>query len=75
MEETDPEDRSDADITAVMRDAAKAKAASFRGKFSKYTAVANPKLGDQFLLEVQHCIRNLHTLDSLYLLLIQKQVL
>jgi hypothetical protein len=52
LEETDPEDRSDAEITAVMREAAKTKAASFRGKFSKYTAVANPRLGDQFLEEV-----------------------
>jgi hypothetical protein len=35
-----------------MKEAAKTKAASFRGKFSKYTAVANPRLGDQFLEEV-----------------------
>jgi hypothetical protein len=35
-----------------MRAAMKAKAASYRGKFSKYTTVANPKLGDQFLDEV-----------------------
>jgi hypothetical protein len=35
-----------------MRAAVKAKAASYRGKFSKFTAVANPKLGDKFLDEV-----------------------
>jgi hypothetical protein len=29
-----------------MREAAKTKVASFRGKFSKYIAVANPRLGD-----------------------------
>jgi hypothetical protein len=34
-----------------MREAAKAKATSFKGKFSKYTAIANPRLGDQFLKE------------------------
>ena len=46
LEESDKEDKSNADITAVMREAAKAKAALFRGKFSKYTAVANPRFGD-----------------------------
>jgi hypothetical protein len=55
--ETDLEDKSDAKITAVMREATKAKVASFRGKFSKYTALANPRLGDQFLEEVQGLIR------------------
>jgi hypothetical protein len=39
-------------VTQLMRAAAKAKAASYRGKFSKYVAVANPKLGDRFLEEV-----------------------
>jgi hypothetical protein len=39
-----------------MREAAKAKAASFRGKFLKYTAVANPRLGVQFLDEVNGLI-------------------
>jgi hypothetical protein len=29
-----------------------AKAASYRGKFSKYVVVANSKLGDKFLEEV-----------------------
>lgn len=46
IDEIDPEDRTDAEITAVMREAARAKAASYKGKFSKYTAIANPKLGD-----------------------------
>jgi hypothetical protein len=35
-----------------MRAAAKAKQQSFKGQFSKFTAVANPKLGDEFLHEV-----------------------
>jgi hypothetical protein len=52
MEETPEGERSDADITTAMRIAMKAKAAFYRGKFSKYTAVANPQLGDQFLEEV-----------------------
>jgi hypothetical protein len=60
LEETDKEDRSNADITAVMREATKAKAASFRGKFLKYTVVANPRLGDQFLEEVQYLFGHSH---------------
>jgi hypothetical protein len=32
-----------------MRVAAKAKQQSFKGQFSKFTAVANPKFGDEFL--------------------------
>jgi hypothetical protein len=36
-----------------MHAAAKAKAMSYRGKFSKYAAVANLKLGDKFLEEVK----------------------
>ena len=43
-------------MTQVMRAAAKAKAASYWGKFSKYTTVANPKLGDRFLKEVRFMI-------------------
>jgi hypothetical protein len=35
-----------------MRAAAKAKAASYTGKFSKYAVVANPKLEDRFLEDV-----------------------
>ena len=52
MDETEEKDRDPAKLTQLMRDAAKGKAASFRGKFSKYAAVANPKLGDKFLEEV-----------------------
>jgi hypothetical protein len=43
-----------------MKEATKAKAASFRGKFSKYIAVANPRLGDQFLEEVQYLFGHSH---------------
>jgi hypothetical protein len=51
-DETPKEERSDTEVTAVMRAAAKTKRHSFRGQFSKYTAVANPKFGDEFLKEV-----------------------
>jgi hypothetical protein len=46
LEETPKGERSDAGVTTAMKAAAKAKAASYRGKFSNYTTVANPKLGD-----------------------------
>jgi hypothetical protein len=36
-------------VTAVIRAAAEAKQQSFKGQFSKFTAVANPKFGDEFL--------------------------
>jgi hypothetical protein len=36
----------------MMRAAAKAKQQSFKGQLSKFTAVANPKFGDEFLDEV-----------------------
>jgi hypothetical protein len=54
----------------------KTKAASFRGKFSKYTTVANPRLGDQFLEEVQYSFDHSHLTYSnisllLYILLLQ----
>jgi hypothetical protein len=52
FDETKEKDRDDAAVTSLMRAAAKAKAASYQGKFSKYAAVANPKLGDKFLEEV-----------------------
>jgi hypothetical protein len=51
-DETPKDERSDTEVTAVMRAAAKTKQHSFRGQFSKYTAVANPKFGDEFLEEV-----------------------
>jgi hypothetical protein len=52
VEETPEAERSDFGVTAVMRVAAKSKAQCFKGQFSKYTAIANPKLGDEFLEEV-----------------------
>jgi hypothetical protein len=52
MDDTPECECTNAGITAAMKVAAKAKAASYRGKFSKFTAVANPKLGDKFLDEV-----------------------
>jgi hypothetical protein len=53
VDETEEKDQDPAVVTQLMRAAAKAKAASFRGKFSKFAAVANPKLGDKFLEEVR----------------------
>ena len=52
MDETEEKERDPAVVTQLMRAATKAKAAFFRGKFSKHAAVANPKLGDKFLEEV-----------------------
>jgi hypothetical protein len=49
VEETPEAKRSD---YGVMRATAKNKVQSFKGQFSKYTAIANPKLGDEFLEEV-----------------------
>jgi hypothetical protein len=59
-----------------MREAAKTKAASFTGKFSKYTIVSNPRLGDQFLEEVQYSFGHSHLTYSnisflLYTLVLQ----
>jgi hypothetical protein len=51
-EETPKEDRSDEGVTATMRSAAKSKQQSFKGQFSKYLAITNPKFGDKFLEEV-----------------------
>jgi hypothetical protein len=51
-EETAEADRTVSGVTAVMRAAAKAKQQSFKGQFSKFTAVANPKFGDEFFQEV-----------------------
>jgi hypothetical protein len=52
FDETEEKDRDPAMVTQLMRAAAKAKAASYRGKFLKYAAVANPKLENRFLEEV-----------------------
>jgi hypothetical protein len=46
------EERSNFGMMAVMRATAKNKVQSFKGQFSKYTAIANPKLGDEFFEEV-----------------------
>ena len=51
-EETPEKDRTTSGVTEVMRVAARTKHASFKGQFSKFTAVANPKFGDAFLDEV-----------------------
>jgi hypothetical protein len=36
----------------MMKVVAKTKQQSFKGQFAKYTAIANPKFGDEFLDEV-----------------------
>jgi hypothetical protein len=51
-EETLELERTGLGVTAVMRAAAKSKQQSFKGQFSKFTVVANPKFGDGFLDEV-----------------------
>jgi hypothetical protein len=51
-EETPESERTSTGVTAVMRAATKSKQHSFKGQFSKFTAVANPKFGDGFLDEV-----------------------
>ena len=59
-EETPEEERTSSGVTFVMRAAAKAKQQSFKGQFSKFTAVANPKLGDEFLHEVSSISHHLY---------------
>lgn len=44
--------RTGLEVATMMRAVAKAKQQSFKGQFSKFTVVANPKLGDEFLEEV-----------------------
>jgi D-mannonate dehydratase len=52
MEEILEADCLDARLTATMRASTKAKATSYRDKFSKFTSVANSKLRDKFLEKV-----------------------
>jgi hypothetical protein len=52
VEETPEGDKSDSGIIAAMRAGPKSKIQSYKGQFSKYLAIANPKLGDEFLEEV-----------------------
>jgi hypothetical protein len=57
-EETLEKDKTSSGVTEVMRAAAKSKHQSFKGQFSKFTAVANPKFGDAFMDEVSLlCLR------------------
>ena len=51
-EDTPEQERTGLGVTEVMRDAAKAKLQSFKNQLSKFTAVANPKFGDDFMDEV-----------------------
>jgi hypothetical protein len=52
-DETPADERSTSEVTALMTAVAKTKHQSFKGQFSKYTVVANPKFGDEFLQEVR----------------------
>jgi hypothetical protein len=52
-DEIPKEERSDTKVTA-----AKTKRHSFKGQFSKYIAIANPKFGDKFLVEVSASFPN-----------------
>jgi hypothetical protein len=51
-DETAKEDRSNTDVTAVMRATARSRQQYFKGQFAKHLAIANPKFGDRFLQEV-----------------------
>ena len=51
-EETPKEDMSNITVIAVMRAATKNKQQSFKGQFTKYFVIANPKFRDKFLQEV-----------------------
>jgi hypothetical protein len=51
-EETPEKDRTGSGVTEVLKAAAKFKHQSFKAQFSKLTAVANPKFGDDFMDEV-----------------------
>jgi hypothetical protein len=59
-DETPKEDRSDEGVTTAMRSAAKSKQQSFKGQFSKYLAIANPKFGDKCLDEVSAFLHSRH---------------
>ena len=52
MEKTPKGERSDSGVTVAMRAGAKSKIRSYKGQFSKYLAIANPILGEEFLKEV-----------------------
>jgi hypothetical protein len=56
IDETEEKDKDPTIVTQVMRAAAKTKAASYWGKFSKYATVANLKLGDRFLEDVRFIV-------------------
>ena len=49
MEEKPKGERSDSRVIAAMRATAKSKVQAYKDKFSKYTAITNPRLGDEFL--------------------------
>ena len=57
-EEILKKDRTNSGVTQVMRAIARNKHASFKGQFSKFTIVANPKFDDAFMNEVSLlCLR------------------
>jgi hypothetical protein len=57
-EETLEKDMTGLGVIEVMRASSKSKHQSFKGQFSKFTAVANPKFGDAFMDEVSLlCLR------------------
>ena len=51
-EKTPEAKRTSLEVPAVMRATAKTKQQSFKGQFSKFTAITNPKFGNGFLDEV-----------------------
>ena len=52
LNETPDDERSDSEVARLMKAAAKSKMTTLKGQWSKYSAVANPKLGAEFLQEV-----------------------
>ena len=57
-EEILEKDKTGSRVIEVMKAAAMNKHVSFKGQFSKFTTVANPKFGDAFLDEISLlCLR------------------
>ena len=51
-EEIPEKDRTSLGVTKVMRATTKSKHQTFKGQFSKFTIVTNPKFGDAFMDEI-----------------------
>jgi hypothetical protein len=65
-DEKPDDERSTSEVTAMMRAVAKSKYQSFKGQFSKYAAIANPKFGDELLEEVRISYHHFYQFLVLY---------